>query len=154
VYTADPAGVNYIDQGVGAFLDSMANFNSGWTSLASDFNGKFQTATLRNVDRRPRSDFVKAYMHNGYLKSLKEVVHFYSTSQLLPHCPQGSPGEKKTCWPEPEVSANLNTTQVGNLGLSDQEEDAIVSFLETLSDGFNPKSGTYPCGISTESVCP
>ena len=114
----------------------------------------FQTATVRNVDRRPRSDFVKAYMHNGYLKSLKEVVHFYNTSQSLPHCPQGSPGEKKMCWPEPEVSANLNTSQVGNLGLSDQEEDAIVSFLNALTDGYNPKSGTYPCGISSESVCP
>ena len=153
-YTANPAGVNYVDQGVGAFLDGKGNPNSGWTSLASDFNGKFQTATLRDVDRRPRSDFVKAYMHNGYLKSLKEVVHFYNTSQSLPHCPQGSPGEKKTCWPEPEVPANLNTTQVGNLGLGDQEEDAIVSFLETLTDGFNPKSETYPCGISSESVCP
>jgi cytochrome c peroxidase len=36
--------------------------------------------TLRNVDKRPSSDFVKAYGHNGYFKSLKAIVHFYDTS--------------------------------------------------------------------------
>jgi hypothetical protein len=71
----------------------------------------------------------------------------------MPQCPEGSPGEKKTCWPEPEVSANLNTTNVGRLDLSSEEENAIVSFLKTLTDGFDPTSGTYACGISSESVC-
>lgn len=46
-----------------------------------------------------------------------EVVHFYNTSQKLPRCAQGSPGEKVTCWP-PEYPATLNTTQLGNLGLT------------------------------------
>jgi cytochrome c peroxidase len=82
---------------------------------------------------RPRPDFIKAYMHNGYLKSLKEVVHFYNTSQSLPRCAQGSPGEKVTCWPAPEVSANLSTV-IGNLGLASQDEDDIVAFLQTLTD--------------------
>lgn len=27
---------------------------------------------------------VKAYMHNGYFKSLNEVVHFYNTRDRLP----------------------------------------------------------------------
>jgi cytochrome c peroxidase len=38
------------------------------------------------VDKRPRPDFVKVYMHNGYLKSLKEVVHFYNRRDVLPRC--------------------------------------------------------------------
>jgi cytochrome c peroxidase len=99
-------------------------------------NGMFQTPTLRNVDKRPRPDFVKAYMHNGYLKSLKEVVHFYNTSQALPRCPEGSPGEKVICWPPPEVPSTLNTTQLGNLHLTEDEEDALVAFMRTLTDGF------------------
>ena len=49
---------------------------SQWVGFAPKFEGKFQVPTLRNVDRRPTFDFVKAYMHNGYFKSLKEVVHF------------------------------------------------------------------------------
>jgi cytochrome c peroxidase len=98
----------------------------------------FQTPTLRNVDKRPRRDFVKAYMHNGYLKSLKEVVHFYNTSQALPRCPLGSPGEKVTCWPPPEVPSTLNTTQLGNLHLTESEENAVVAFMRTLTDGLAP----------------
>jgi hypothetical protein len=35
----------------------------------------------------------------------------------------------------PEVTNNIDTTS-GNLGLTDKEEDQIVAFLETLSDGF------------------
>ena len=34
----------------------------------------------------PSPDFVKAYGHNGYFKSLKEIVHFYNTRDMLPRC--------------------------------------------------------------------
>jgi cytochrome c peroxidase len=144
-YVANPMGLSFVDVGVGGFLSSDMNANpslrlnpnpSEWAALAPQFNGKFRVPTLRNVDKRPRPDFVKAYMHNGYLKSLKEVVHFYNTSQVLPRCAQGSPGEKSTCWPPPEVGTNLNTMQLGNLHLSDSEENDIVAFLATLSDRF------------------
>jgi hypothetical protein len=43
--------------------------------------------------------------------------------------------EKVTCWPMPEVENNVNMV-IGNLGLTDQEEDQIVAFLLTLNDGF------------------
>jgi hypothetical protein len=32
----------------------------------------------------------------------------------------------------------MNTTKMGQLGLTDTEEDAIVSFMQTLTDGFTP----------------
>ena len=138
-YTANPAGFNATDQGLGSIL--AASTNPAWQALAPKFVGKFQTATLRNVDQRPYPGFLKAYMHNGYLKSLQEVVDFYNTSQALPRCAQGSPGEKVSCWPPPEVPTNLNTTQLGKLHLSSPEEDDIVAFLQTLTDGwFNPSS--------------
>ena len=35
----------------------------------------------------------------------------------------------------PEVPNNIDMT-IGNLGLTDQEENQIVAFLQTLSDGF------------------
>ena len=107
-------------------------------SLAPKFNGKFQTPTLRNVDKRPRPDFVKAYMHNGYLKSLKEVVHFYNTRDTLPRCIGAHDSRERVgCWPAPEVPANENRKQLGSLGLSDFEEDDIVAFLQTLTDGYD-----------------
>jgi cytochrome c peroxidase len=135
-YTANSLGFKFFDLGVGATLSGPNNPNPlEWKALAPLFNGKFQVPTLRNVDKRPRADFIKAYMHNGYLKSLAEVVHFYNTSQALPQCAQGSPGEKVSCWPPPETPANV-TNLIGNLGLSPQDESDIVSFLQTLTDGF------------------
>lgn len=135
-YVANPRGKGYVDQGIGGFLASASDPNREWAQHAHQFDGRFQTPTVRNVDKRPRPDFVKAYMHNGYLKSLKEVVHFYNTRDVLPRC--SNPLDPKAgtgCWPAPEISANEDKT-IGNLGLSDQEENAIVAFLKTLTDGY------------------
>jgi cytochrome c peroxidase len=135
-YAANPLGTAYLDKGVGGFLESPQNPRPDWAPWAKSFTGKFKTPTLRNVDMRPRPDFIKAYMHNGYLKSLKEVVHFYNTRDALPRCQANDPGEKKTCWPAPEFADTMNRRQLGNLHLTEQQEDQIVAFLKTLTDGF------------------
>jgi cytochrome c peroxidase len=154
-YVANSQGLSFLDLGVGGFLvnTSLAqkigqhsgpgigtghNPNPAWAKLAPKFNGKVQVPTCRNVDKRPRPDFVKAYMHNGYLKSLKAVVHFYNTRDTLNggvHKPAGEAGEGITYWPPPEIDQNLSQ-KVGNLGLTDAEEDQIVLFLQTLTDGY------------------
>jgi cytochrome c peroxidase len=80
---------------------------------------------------------VKAYGHNGYLKSLKAIVHFYNTAGILPLC--GTSGASQaglSCWPAPEVPETVNRSELGDLGLSNAEEDALVAFLKTLSDGW------------------
>src|ERR1017187_6769088 len=74
---------------------------------------------------------------NGYLKSLKEVVHFYNTRDALPVCKPGDRGEKVTCWPAPENPETMNRRQLGNLKLSDKQEDFLVAFLKTLTDGYS-----------------
>jgi cytochrome c peroxidase len=102
----------------------------------ADNKGRFQVPTLRNVDKRPDPGFIKAYGHNGYFKSLKLIVHFYNTRDTLSRCRPNDPGESTTCWPAPESTDNINTKRVGNLGLSAAEEDALVAFMQTLSDGF------------------
>jgi cytochrome c peroxidase len=153
-YTANPAGIMYLDLGVGAFLANLSlavqlgespdgvglgtNPNPAWVPLAPQFNGKVQVPTCRNVDLRPYPGFVKAYAHNGYFKSLKALVHFYNTRDTLNHGvhkPAGLPGEGIDYWPFPEVNANVDQT-IGNLGLTETEENQIVLFLQTLSDGF------------------
>jgi len=137
-FTANPLGAQLIDKGVGDFLRGADNVNGNWRQYANKFDGKFQTTTLRNVDKRPSPDFVKAYMHNGYLKSLKEVVHFYNTRDTLGSCKTANdPGERVSCWPSPEVPQNLNKT-IGRLGLTGREEDQIVAFLKALTDGYKP----------------
>lgn len=141
-YVANPTGSAFVDTGIGGFLahdhalSGEPNSNPDWEQYAAKFQGKVQVPTLRNVDKRPYAGFVKAYMHNGYFTSLEDVVHFYNTRDVLPRCAPNDPGERISCWPAPEVAANLNTRQLGNLGLSDSEEKALVSFLKTLTDGY------------------
>jgi cytochrome c peroxidase len=142
-YVANPAGASFVDGGVGSFLArppaSQLSAELQWLKLAPQNQARIQVPTLRNADKRSYPAFVKAYGHNGYFKSLKTVVHFYNTRDVLPRCGLHDPGEGTTCWPAPESAANMNTS-VGRLGLSDSEEDAIVSFLQTLTDGFLPVS--------------
>jgi cytochrome c peroxidase len=134
-YIGDPEGQAFVDLGVGALLHSPENGNYARRALASKFDGRFRTVMVRNVDKRPYPWFVKAYMENGYFKSLKEVVHFYNTRDTLPHCPAGSPGEGVTC-PLPKVPRNLNTTCC-ELGVTDRQEDDLVAFPRTLTDGYS-----------------
>ena len=82
--------------------------------------------TLRNIAT------TKPYAHNGYFKTLKEITHFYNTRDV--------PGalKKGQDWPAPEVPETVNADELGNLGLSDEDEDALVKFMKTLTDGYNP----------------
>jgi cytochrome c peroxidase len=80
-------------------------------------DGRFKVSTLRNVGISP------PYGHNGYFRTLKDIVHFYNTRDVAAEH-----------WPVPEVLTNLNTDELGNLHLSGLEEDAIVTFLNALTD--------------------
>jgi cytochrome c peroxidase len=105
--------------------------------------GKQKVPTLRNVDKRPTPEFPKAFMHNGYFKTLEGVVHFYNTRDTKRVCPDRFTTEADAlaagCWPEPEVSVNVNNEELGDLKLTSAQEAALVAFLKTLSDGFVPE---------------
>lgn len=79
--------------------------------------GKFRVPTLRNIT------LTAPYGHNGYFKTLEEIIHFYNVRDV----------EK---YPEPEFAATVNKDELGNLGLTPEEESAIVAFLATLTDGY------------------
>ena len=120
----NPAGASWVDTGLGGFLQAAGYDEAVWGPEW----GKQKVPTLRNVDLRPAKKFLKAYGHNGYFKSLEEIVHFYNTRDV--------PGAG---WPPAEITVNINTAEMGNLGLNHGEELAIVAFLSTLSDGYMPK---------------
>jgi cytochrome c peroxidase len=154
-FTPNPFGFSYRDLGLGAFLrsgfGSAPNPNAEWIPLAPSADGTFQVSTARNVGMAPSQCptteapgpyFQKEFFHNGYIKSLKQLVHFYNTRDEAAYaypvtsgnCPAGTV-ERVTCWPMPEVKNNIDMTS-GRLGLTDREENQIVAFLQTLTDGF------------------
>jgi cytochrome c peroxidase len=114
----NPDGADWVDYGLGAFLQGAGE------PYESEL-GKQKVPTLRNVDLRSDPGFVKAYTHNGFFKSLEEIVHFYNTRDVDPNM-----------WPDPEVPMNVNEDELGNLGLTEDEEALIVLFMTTLSDGY------------------
>lgn len=81
-------------------------------------NGKFKVPSLRNIAK------TAPYLHNGIFKNLRQVVVFYNTRDVGP-------------WAPPEVRANVNREELGDLGLTEQEVDDIVAFMQTLTDGYN-----------------
>lgn len=103
----NPDGVAFVDQGLGAVVNK------------TEHNGKFKVPSLRNIAR------TSPYSHNGFFKTLRQIVVFYNTRDL-------------GLWPPPEVAANVNRDELGNLGLTQQEVDDIVAFLCTLTDGYDP----------------
>jgi cytochrome c peroxidase len=169
-FIPNPDGFGYRDLGLGNFLRSGPQSapdpnQPEWLSLAASVDGQMQVMTARDVALTPpqcptteagtgQPYFQKEFFHNGYIKSLKQLVHFYNTrdfqtnpvgqSFAFPvtsgHCPAGTV-ERVTCWPQPEVPNNLDMT-TGALGLTDTEENQIVAFLQTLTDGFNPADPT------------
>jgi cytochrome c peroxidase len=186
-FTPNPFGFAFRDLGLGTFLrsgfGSAPNPNAEWIPFAPMVDGQMQVSTARNVamvpicpsgsppgcvpcptTEAPGPFFQKEFFHNGYIKSLKQLVHFYNTRGVYPfpvtsgHCPPGKT-EKVDCWPMPEVKNNLDMT-TGMLGLTDQEENQVVAFLQTLTDGFtNPLSAgqarhfrPHPRGRSLELV--
>jgi cytochrome c peroxidase len=117
VYRTNP---DFIDLGLGKFL-----MNAGFDpDVYEPEMGKFKVPTLRNVDKR-EGNTIKAYGHNGFFKSLKEIVHFYNTRDVEP-------------WPAPEYPDTVNFDELGDLGLTEAEEDALVIFMQTLSDKTAP----------------
>jgi cytochrome c peroxidase len=120
----NPAGEDWVDPGLGGFLQNHTN--PLWAGMAAENMGKHKVPTLRNVGIKEGNILVKAYMHNGVFKSLKEVVHFYNARDVED-------------WPSAEVSVNVNTDELGNLGLTGEEEDAIVAFMMILTDGYRGK---------------
>jgi cytochrome c peroxidase len=162
-FTLNPYGFGYRDLGFGNFLrsgfGSAPNPNSSWIQYAPTTDGQFAVMTARDAalappqcptTEAPGPYFQKEFFHNGYAKSLKQLVHFYNTRDVYPfnvtsgHCPSGTT-EKVNCWPMPEVPNNIDMT-TGDLGLTDEEENQIVAFLMTLADGYTtpyPDINTY-----------
>jgi cytochrome c peroxidase len=115
----NPQGAKFVDKGLGGFVKQRAE------------DGKFKVPTLRNIAK------TAPYMHNGYFRTLRGVVAFYNDRDVRPAC-VGELGEaealKQGCWSRPEVRRNLNTEEMGRLGLTEQEIDDIVAFMQTLND--------------------
>ncbi|NNE69748.1 MAG: c-type cytochrome [Rhodothermales bacterium] len=89
----------------GLDLDTRADQGAG--------QGRFKTASLRNIE------LTGPYMHDGRFATLREVIEFYNTG-IQDH---------------PNLDNRLQQNgRPRRMNLSNQEVDALVAFLETMTD--------------------
>jgi cytochrome c peroxidase len=163
----NPQGTNFVDFGLGSNPNPGLDGTRFMITTPGDvpqFRGLFKSVTVRNVDLRPSPTFVKAYMHNGVFKSLKQLTHFYNKRNIAVNAAGqevafdwriGPPTGFRPLFPRPEVIDNVQNVQgalgdIGNLGLTDQQENDIVAFMKILSDGFTPPNPVGPGFLATK----
>lgn len=104
----NPLGRDSVDLGLGASVKE------------AEHNGKFRVPTLRNIS------LTAPYGHNGYFKTLEDIVHFYNVRDVSDE------------YPPAEYPATVNKDELGNLRLTPQEEADLIAFMKTLTDGYLP----------------
>ncbi len=104
----------YLNNGITPYtsLQDFSDLGLGMISRDSFDNGKFKVPTLRNIS------LTAPYMHDGRFASLKEVLDHYDSGGHRP------------------LNANIDNVDldVVKLGLSEEEKEQIIAFLETLVD--------------------
>jgi cytochrome c peroxidase len=101
----------------------------------ADEIGKMKVPTLRNVA------LTAPYGHNGVFGTLRGVVDFCANRNVNYQL-------------EPEVAENIDTSIFGNAGLRPAEVDAVVAFLNTLSDGYWQRPRKDPGVVPTDLPTP
>ena len=107
----NPEGADYIDKGLGAVLNKPKEY------------GKFRSPSLRNIAVNEDN---RGYMHNGSIRSLREVLEFYNERDA-------KPGR----W-APEIEETVNKDDLGDLKLTGQDIEDLLAFLRTLTDNWKP----------------
>jgi cytochrome c peroxidase len=120
------------DHGLGGRAEILAKMGG------ADEIGKHKVMSHRNIAITP------PYGHNGVFSNLEQIVHFYNTRDFLGEVQSNlSDGFGVTGWPKPEVLENVNRDELGDLGLTDEEEADLVAFMNTLTDNY-PETGNDP----------
>jgi cytochrome c peroxidase len=126
----------YFDLGIcGPYRSDMAN--------ETQYCGLFMTPTLRNVATR------QVFFHNGVFHTLRQVLDFYDFRDTEPQkiYPRAANGSAKTFNDlPPRYRANVDVAdppfnrKPGDApAMSPQDEEDIIAFLKTLTDGHAPQ---------------
>jgi cytochrome c peroxidase len=95
-------------------LDKVDNMHPGYMAVTgSDLDrGKFKVPSLRNLA------FTAPYMHDGRFATLREVIDFYNEGLNQ----------------SPYADSNMKNTHKGGVQLSNEDREALIAFILTLTD--------------------
>ncbi|MCW1925931.1 hypothetical protein OKA05_25455 [Luteolibacter arcticus] len=89
----------------------------GGHTLADGEIGQFRAPGLRNVA------LTAPYLHNGSLATLREVIEFYNRRDKEPER-----------WGATDYPETVNRTDLGDLGMTDQEVTDLTALMEAFTD--------------------
>lgn len=126
---------HYFDEGIcGPYRTDL--------SAQTQFCGMFLTPTLRNVAAR------HVFFHNGVYHTLRQVMDFYNYRDTAPDrvYPRSASGTvdkyndlPKKYWANVDVTDPPFDRVLGDKpAMTKQDEQDIIAFLGTLTDGYNP----------------
>lgn len=79
--------------------------------------GQFKVPTLRNVA------LTGPYLHNGSIKTLREVIEFYNKRDV-----------EKDRWGATDYPGTVNKEDMGDLKLSDQQVEDLLALMDAFTD--------------------
>jgi cytochrome c peroxidase len=146
-----PFNPDLIRNSVGADPGLLAHDDLPGNFLGLGDGGMYKTPTLRNVTKNELG-ITKAFMHNGYFKTIEDVVHFYNTRFVKVAC-EGLGIEQATaeeaiandCWPVSEFPDTevILPGLLGQLGLDADQEAALVAYIRSLDDSHTPTAPNF-----------
>lgn len=89
----------------------------GGHTLAEGEVGQFRAPSLRNIA------LTAPYFHNGSVATLREVMEFYNRRDKEPER-----------WGNTDFPETVNHSDLGDLGLTDQELDDLVALMDAFTD--------------------
>ncbi|MGO4578437.1 cytochrome-c peroxidase [Cupriavidus sp. 2TAF22] len=117
--------------------------------------GMFKTPVLRNIATR------HVFMHNGVFKSLEDVVKFYNTRDTRPELwyPRDARGKVRKFDDLParyranlDAQMPLDQRRAGSTPpMTDAEMADLLTFLATLTDGYDPARAATPATTTQAS---
>ncbi|YCM46551.1 cytochrome c peroxidase [Verrucomicrobiaceae bacterium 227] len=88
----------------------------GMTGLKEEL-GQFKVPSLRNVV------LTAPYLHNGSLKTIREVIEFYNKRDVEPER-----------WGATDYPETVNHEDMGDLKLSEQQVDDLIALMDAFTD--------------------
>lgn len=129
---------NYEYHNIGTPINDLARSRNGRQStyrdpglgqidqdIDSPHNGKFKVPGLRNVA------ITGPYMHNGVFRDLRTVIEFYDQYNNPARTDNPETGQP---WKQPETPETVNREDLKAKKLTDRKIDALIAFLQALTD--------------------
>ena len=113
----NPLLSDYGYDNIGAPSGSTKDLGLGGVTGVKEEMGQFRVPSLRNVV------LTAPYLHNGSLKTIREVIEFYNKRNL-------EPGR----WGGTDFPDTVNHEDMGDLKLSDQQVDDLIALMDAFTD--------------------